>query len=169
MSDDSTPFPSRPALRVRLRFSPALRELLVTITGRVHAAQAAASESGNLPAPQSTDLPDPEWQAVWSEGLRERENYDTRALLALISNPQFGTADLMLAPPAAEAVARGSVRVRLHLRETLLRDLDTEEIDGDLDVYRLPPAEQQGYACFRLLAHLEEALILQLDPGLAKN
>ncbi len=63
---------------------------------------------------------------------------------------------------------RASVRVRLHLRETLLRDFKTiEESEGHLDIYRLPPAEQQGYACFRMLGYLEEDLLYQLDPGLA--
>lgn len=154
---------------VRLRFSPELRELLVAIVGRVHAARAAAPEELKPPALNHAVIPDPELSAAWAEGLRERENYDTDAFLGLVVNPQFGGADLPVTSSAAEAIARGSVRIRLYLRETLLRDLDTEEIDGDVDIYRLPPAEQQGYACFRLLAHLEEDLILQLDPGLAKS
>jgi hypothetical protein len=154
---------------VRLRFSPLLRELLAAMVGRVHVAASAASDELKPTAPQPGDLPDPELDAAWAAGLREREEYDTRALLSLVMNPHFGVADLPLTPSAAEAIARASVRVRLHLRETLLRDLNALEVDGDLDVFRLPAVEQQGYACFRLLAHLEEDLILQLDPELRKG
>ncbi len=164
------PGPPLPAetLCVRLRFTPSLREVLIDIVGRVHAAQAAAPEAHLAPRGNPAESPDPDLQAAWAEGLREREEYDTRGLLALVMNPQFGLADIPLPPAAAEAVARASVRVRLYVRETLLRDLNADEVDGELDVFRLPPAEQQGYACFRLLAHLEEDLILQLDPGAAK-
>jgi len=169
MPEEPPPNFARDALVVRLRFTPELRELLVAIVGRVHVAHAAAPEEMKPPAPNPAELPDPELQAAWAEGLREREDYDTRALLSLMMNPNFGLADLPLTPGSAEAVARASVRVRLHLRETLLRDLNSEETEGGLDVYRLPPAAQQGYACFRLLAHLEEDLILQLDPGLAQS
>lgn len=154
---------------VRLRFSPPLRELLVAMVGRVHVAAAAAPEERKPPGRHPADLPDPELDAAWAEGLREREESDTHALLGLVMNPNFGVADLPLTPSAAEAIARASVRVRLHLRETLLRDLNSTEVDGELEVLRLPPVEQQGYACFRLLAHLEEDLILQLDPGLRKG
>lgn len=154
---------------MRLRFTPSLRAVLIDIIGRVHAAQAAAPDEHTLPKGHPAELPDPELQAAWAEGLREREEYDTRGLLAIVMSPQFGQADILLAPSAAEALARASVRVRLHLRETLLQDLNSTEVDGDLDIFQLPPAAQQGYACFRLLAHLEEDLILQLDSGLAKS
>jgi hypothetical protein len=153
----------------RLRFSPQLRELLAAMIGRVDAAAIAAPNEAQRPGIKPADLPDPDLDAAWAEGLREREEYDTRALLGLVMNSNFGAADLPLTPAAAEAIARASVRVRLHLRETLLRDLNSLEVDGDLDVFRLPPPEQQGYACFRLLAHLEEDLIVQLDPGLRKG
>jgi hypothetical protein len=59
--------------------------------------------------------------------------------------------------------------VRLHLRETLLRNLHTNEIEGPLDIFRLPAVEQQGYACYRLLAMLEEDLVYQLDPDLLRS
>jgi len=163
------PSPSAETLCVRLRFTPSLRAVLIDIVGRVHAAQAATPPEHAAPKGKPEELPDPELQAAWAEGLREREEYDTRGLLGLVLNPQFGLADVRVAPAAAEAIARASVRVRLHLRETLLRDLNSTQVDGDLDVFRLPPAEQQGYACFRLLAHLEEDMILQLDSGLAKS
>jgi len=164
------PGPLKPKVTpcVRLRFSPLLREVLVDIVERVHAAELAASDKQSALPQVPGELPDPDLQTAWAEGLREREEYDTRALLALVTNPQFGKADMLATPSAAEALARASVRVRLYLRETILRDLNSAEVDGDFDVFRLPPAEQQGYACFRLLAHLEEDLILQLDPGAAK-
>jgi len=164
------PAPSDPGRPVaRLRFSPPLRELLSAIVTRVHTAAVETPDAPPPPGAHPAQLPDPDLDAAWAEGLREREEFDNHALLALVVNPKFGLADLPLTPPAAEAIARASVRVRLHLRQTLLRDLNSVELDGDLDVFRLPPIEQQGYACFRLLAHLEEDLIHQLDPGLAKS
>ena len=168
MPEDPAPStPGRPI--VRLRFSAPLRELLVAMIGRVHTAATAASDDRKPPGKNPADAPDPELDAAWAEGLREREEYDTHALLSLVMNPNFGVTNLPLTPAAAEAIARASVRVRLHLRETLLRDLNSTEVDGEVEVLRLPPVEQQGYACFRLLAHLEEDLILQLDPGLTSR
>jgi hypothetical protein len=165
MPEESAP-PAAPA--VRLRFSPQLRELLAAMIGRVHASAAAPDEPPPA-APNPANVPDPELDAAWAEGLREREEHDTRALLSLVMNPNFGVTHLPLTPSTAEAIARASVRVRLHLRETLLRDLNSLEVDGEVDVFRLAPPEQQGYACFRLLAHLEEDLIVQLDPGLSSR
>jgi hypothetical protein len=168
MPEESAPSaPGRPL--ARLRFSLPLRELLVAMVGRVHTAAAEATDEPPPSGPNPAHSPDPDLDAAWAEGLREREEYDNHALLALVMNPKFGLADLPLTPAAAEAIARASVRVRLHLRETLLRDLNAVEVDGDVDVFRLPAVEQQGYACFRLLAHLEEDLIHQLDPGIAKS
>ena len=108
--------------------------------GRVDAAAIAAPNEPQPPGIKPADLPDPDLDAAWAEGLREREEYDTRALLGLVMNSNFGVADLPLTPAAAEAIARASVRVRLHLRETLLRDLNSLEVDGDLDVFRLAAA-----------------------------
>jgi hypothetical protein len=154
---------------VRLRFSPSLREALADIVGRVHSARATGPDEQSAPAPIPDELPDPELQAAWAEGLREREEYDTRALLDLMMNPQFGLADLAVTPATAEALARASAHARLYLRETLLRDLNSTQVDGDLDIFHLSPIEQQGYACFRLLAYFETDLILQLDSGAAKS
>lgn len=165
MPEQSGPVPSPGVLRVRLRFSPLLRGVLLDLIQRVDNARAAAPEEITPPSGLPDEPPDPDLQAAWADSLRERAGFDTDALQALAANPQFGQADLPVAPPAAEALARASVQVRLHLRETLLRDLTTPEAQGEIDVFRLPPAEQQGYACFRLLAHLEEDLIQQLDPG----
>lgn len=165
MSNSSAAQPSPGSLFARLRFSPQLRELLYMMVQRVHAAHATVPEERSVPA----GPPDPELQVAWAEGLRERDENDTRALMALVINGRFGMADVPLSVSTAEAVARASVRVRLYLRETVLRNLSSEQVNGDLDIYSLPPAEQQGYASFRLLAHLEEDLILQLDPGLQKS
>jgi hypothetical protein len=156
-------------ISARLRFTPTLRELLATIVGHVHAAQAAAPDEFPAPTPDPAAPPDPDLQAAWAEGLRERVDHDTKALSDLVTDPRFGLADLPLSPSAAEAVARACTHVRLHLRETLLRDLTAAESEGSVDVFGLRPAEQQGYACFRLLAHLEEDLLLQLDPDLAQG
>jgi hypothetical protein len=155
-------------LVVRLRFSPSLREVLMEVVARAYAARAAGPDERAALAPTVGEAPDADLQAAWAEGLREREEYDTLALLDLLKNPHFGQSDLFVASPAAEALARASVRARLHLRETILRDLNAAEAQGDVDVFDLPPAEQQGYACYRLLAYLESDLLIQLEPGLAQ-
>jgi len=166
MSEDPAPYFSKDCILARLRFSPPLRELLASIIQRVHAAPFT------LPTAPVTDAsaePDPDWQAAWGDSLRERTDLDTTALDALVGDVRFGAADLPLTPVAAEAIMRASVRVRLHLRDTVLRDLKTDQIEGHLDIYRLPAAEQQGYLCYRLLAWLEEDLLHQLDPGLLRS
>jgi hypothetical protein len=166
MSEKSAANSSENTILARLRFSPALRGLLASIIQRVHTAPIT------LPVAPVTDVsaePDPDWQAAWGDSLRERTDLDTTALDALVGDVRFGAADLPLTPVAAEAILRASVRVRLHLRDTLLRELKTDEVEGHLDIFRLPAAEQQGYACYRLLAWLEEDLLHQLDPGLLRS
>lgn len=167
MTEQSGPAPAAGKLVVRLRFSPLLREVLLDVVGRALVAHAAVPEGYAAPAAADGEPADPDLQAAWAEGLREREEYDTLALLDLAKNPLFGRSDLPVAPVVAEALARASVRVRLHLRETILRDLNAAETQGEAEVFHLPPAEQQGYACYRLLAHLESDLLIQLEPGLA--
>jgi hypothetical protein len=166
MSEDPAPYFARDAVLARLRFSPVLRELLVGIIQRIHAAPFRLPDA---PVPDASAEPDPDWQAAWGDSLRERTDLDTTALDALVGDARFGAADLPLTPTAAEGVMRACVRVRLHLRETLLRDLKTEEIEGPLDIFRLPAAEQRGYACYRLLAMLEDDLVHQLDPDLQRS
>jgi hypothetical protein len=99
--------------------------------------------------------------------LRTGAAVEAGELAKLLARPDFGVADIFLEPAPAEAVIRGSVQVRLHLHETLLRDLSAGELDGGLEFFSLTPVEQQGYACYRLLIHLEENLLRQIDPGLA--
>jgi hypothetical protein len=163
MSEDPVPYFARDAIVARLRFSPVLREILAGIVQRIHA---APSTTPSAPVTDAAAAPDPDWQATWGDSLRERSDLDTTALDALVGDARFGAADLPLTPSAAEAILRASVRVRLHLRETILSDLNTAQIEGQLDPRRLPAAEQHGYACYRLLAWLEEDLLQQLDPGL---
>ncbi|HTB63485.1 MAG TPA: hypothetical protein VK737_07840 [Opitutales bacterium] len=166
--DNALPFPA-PALAARLRISPKLRELLVAVVTRVQVATAAAPDHAAPPTANPADLPDPELDAAWAAGLRECEENDALTLLGLMTDANFGTANVPLTPVGAEAIARASVRVRLCLRETALREMNSADVEGGIDVYRLPPGEQQSYICFRLLAELEEDLILQLDPGLANS
>jgi len=166
MSEDPAPYFARDAILVRLRFSPVLRELLAGIVQRVHATPFSLPAA---PVMDASAEPDADWQAAWSDSLRGRANFDTTALDALVGDVRFGAADLPLTPTAAEAIMRACVRVRLHLRETILRDLKTEEIEGPLDIFRLPAAEQRGYACYRLFAMLEEDLVHQLDPDLLRS
>jgi hypothetical protein len=166
MSEDGASYFARDAIVARLRFSPALRELLAAMVQRVHAKPIGLPDA---PVTDASAEPDPDWQAAWGDSLRERTELDTTALDALIGDARFGVADLPLTPVAAEAILRGSVRVRLYLRDTVLRNLKTDEIEGHLDVFRLPVAEQQGYACYRLLAWLEEDLLHQLDPDLLRS
>jgi len=166
MSEKSeSPF-GKDSILARLRFSPALRELLASIVQRVHAKPLGLPDA---PVTDAAAEPDPDWQAAWGDSLRERTDLDTTALDALVGDARFGAADLPLTATAAEAILRGSVRVRLYLRDTVLHSLKTEEIEGHLDVFRLPPAEQQGYACYRILAWLEEDLLHQLNPDLLRS
>jgi hypothetical protein len=151
-------------VRLRLRLSPSLRELLTRVIDRVHAAMAAAP--GNSVTPKVAGESDAELDHAWEQGLRESEAGDAAALLHLLQAEGFGLGDLALDAGQAEAVMRSSVHVRLHLRDTLLRDLNTAELEGELDFFRLPLAEQQGFACYRLLLAIEQDLLLQLDPGL---
>jgi hypothetical protein len=166
MSEDRAANFSGKAILARVRFSPALRELLASIVQRIHAAPFTLPDA---PVTNASAPHDPDWQAAWGDSLRERTDLDTTALDALIGDARFGATDLPLTPVAAEAIMRASVRVRLHLRETVLRDLKTDQIEGHLDIFRLPAAEQQAYACYRLLAWLEEDLLHQLDPGLLRS
>jgi hypothetical protein len=155
------------SIRVRLRLSPPVRELLRGLVERVQSAAEAPGSSVDRGFAQS--LPDPELLAALRASLRASGEQDAEALLAVLKAPGFGTSDLPLELDAAEAVMRESVRVRLHLHETVLRDLSVEELGGGLRFFRLPLSEQQGYACYRLLAHLEEDLLQQLDPRLAEG
>jgi hypothetical protein len=164
MAEETAPLFPVPALAARLRISPKLRDLLVAMVTRV---QVAVAENPHPPTPNPSDLPDPELQLAWAEGLREREEHDSHTLLGLMMNPHFGLENVPLTPAGAEAIARASVRVRLYLRETALRNMNSADVERGIDIYRLPAAEQQSYICFRLLAELEQDLILQLDPGLA--
>ena len=161
MSEDPAPYPARDSVLARLRFSPVLRELLANIVHRVHAAPFTFP---NAPVVDSTADHDHDWHAAWRDSLRERSDLDTTALDALVGDARFGVSNLPLTPAAAESIMRACVRVRLHLRDTILRDLKSEEVDGTLDIFRRTATEQQGYACYRLLAMLEEDLVYQLDP-----
>ncbi len=134
------------------------------VIDRVHVAMAAAPGEPSTPAvigEQDTEL-----DHAWEQGLRECETGDAAELLGLLKADGFGLGDLALDAARAEAIMRSSVHVRLHLRDTLLRDLNTAELEGELDFFRLPQAEQQGFACYRLLLAIEQDLLLQLDPGL---
>ncbi len=166
MAEDPPPYFAKDTILARLRFSPGLRELLASIVQRVHAAPFTIPPA---PVMDASAPHDPDWQTAWGDSLRERTDLDTTALDALVGDARFGAADLPLTPVAAEAIMRASVRVRLHLRDTILRDLKTDQVEGRLDIFRLPAAEQQGYLCYRLLAWLEEDLLHQLDPGLLRS
>jgi len=166
MSEDLAPSFAGDTVLVRLRFSPVLRELLASIVHRVHAAPFTLP---NAPVVDASAEQDADWHTAWRDSLRERSDLDTTALDALVGDARFGVANLPLTPVAAEAIMRACARVRLHLRDTILRDLRSEEVYGTLDIYRRTVAEQQGYACYRLLAMLEEDLVYQLDPGLLRS
>jgi len=166
MSKEEAPNNRPPGvLAARIRFSPQVREVLVAIIKRVQTAKATAPEDFAVPQ-GPTEVPDTDLHAAWAEGLRERFAQDNQVLFDLINHEQFGRADLPLTPVAAEAVMRACTSVRLYLRETLLRKLTQAEAERGEHIFRLPPAEQQGYACFRLLGYLEEDLLYQIDPGL---
>jgi hypothetical protein len=143
-----------------------VRELLVRVVQQVNSAHAAAPNFPGPPPPQPGEPADAELQSAWIESLRESDAGDTLALVELFTHANFGAGDIALSPAAAEAVIRACARVRLHLRDTVLRELTADEAEGAADPFGLSPAEQQGYACFRLLAYLEAELLIQLDPGL---
>jgi len=153
-------------LRVRLRLSPQFRGLLIAVVERTHTAM---THSPAVPQGLTGDetKPDADLLTAWVEGLQEGNAGDTSVLMKLVRHPEFGEKDLPLSADDAEAVARAGVRVRLYLRETVLRDLSSAKLEGGTFFYGLPPAEQQTFACYRLLGHLEEDLLLQLDPSLA--
>ena len=161
MSEGGGESPPPGDIRVRARLSPPFRELLRAVVQRVQAAAAT------LPEPGAADkFIDPELLAALTEELRVGAAAEAGELSKLLARPDFGVADIPLEPAEAEAVMRGSVQVRLHLHDTLLRDLSAGELDGGLEFFSLTPVEQQGYACYRLLIHLEENLLRQVDPGL---
>ncbi|MGA2052608.1 MAG: hypothetical protein ABSH19_04780 [Opitutales bacterium] len=150
---------------VRLRLSAPFRELLRAIVQRV---QTAVTEAPD-PAPKlgaGNQAADPELLAALSEELQTGGALDARALADLLARPNFGTGDLPLEPATAEAVIRASVQVRLRLHAAILHRLSASDLGGGLEIFRLNPAEQQAYACYRLLAHLEEDLLHQIDPRL---
>ncbi len=159
------PSPSA-GLRVRARLSPPFRELLRAVVQRVQVAAATLPETP-VSSGMEDKFADPELLAALTEELRAGAAEEAGELARLLARPTFGMADIIVEPATAEAVIRGSVQVRLHLHETLLRDLSAEELDGRQEFFRLSPVEQHGYACYRLLIHLEESLLQQLDPGLA--
>jgi hypothetical protein len=163
MSEGGGEPPPPGGIRVRARLSPPFRELLRAVVQRVQAAAATPPE----PPGVTEKLIDPELLAALTEELRSGAAVEAGELAKLLARPDFGVADIFLEPAPAEAVIRGSVQVRLHLHETLLRDLSAGELDGGLEFFSLTPVEQQGYACYRLLIHLEENLLRQIDPGLA--
>jgi len=155
-------------LRVRARLSPPFRELLRAVVQRVQTAAATPPEPSEAPG-MADKFIDPELLAALTEELREGAAVEAGELAKLLARPDFGAADIFIEPALAEAVIRGSVQVRLHLHETLLRDLSAGELDGGLEFFSLTPVEQQGYACYRLLIHLEENLLRQIDPGLVDD
>jgi hypothetical protein len=150
---------------VRLRLSPPVRALVQGLIERVHAALDVRRQHPLDEVPGAMPV-DEDLLAPWLEGLREGTTHDTRALLALLSRKGFGAEDIPLPAEEAEGVMRACVRVRLHLADTLLRDLKLAEVTGAKQIMRLSLAEQHGYACYRLLVHLEHDLLLQLDPSL---
>jgi hypothetical protein len=168
MSESGGGLPLQPGgpVRVRLRLSASFRDLLRAIVQRVQTAVTATPDPAPALAPGG-QTPDPELLAALNEELKTGGALDAEALATLLARPNFGSADLPLETAAAEAAMRASVQVRLRLHATILRGLSAHDLSGGLEIFRLTPAEQQAYACYRLLAHLEEDLLRQIDPGLA--
>jgi hypothetical protein len=140
-------------VRARLRLTPPFRDLLRAVVQRAQGAVAADPKlAQGLGFVEKTD---PELLAALELELREGGAEEAR--------PEFGSAEILLEVEEAEAAIRGSVQVRLRLHETVLQQRSSEELEDARQFFKLSPIEQQGYACYRILAHLEEDLLAQLN------
>jgi hypothetical protein len=148
-------------VRARLRLTPPFRDLLRSIVEQVQ--EAVAQNPDDPGGPSVFELPDRELQAALAHEREEAGATDAAALAKLLARPEFGTKEITLGPEEAEAVMRAMVQVRLRLHETLLQEWSPGELDGEVEVFRLSPGEQQGYACYRILAHLTDDLLGQMD------
>lgn len=127
--------------------------------------------SGNLEEtlPESEAIPedDPEFRTIWIEGLREIQDRDCAILLHILRHRDFGRAAVPFDEETGEALLRSCSTIRLKIQDSLLKDVAPEQLEvAQINVQKLDPEQQRGYACYLFLATLQSLVIRELYPDL---
>lgn len=145
---------------IDLRFPVEIREALRLFADgyepeRIH----SVVESAEIPADADEDLAE-----LWHSGLIAGVDADMRALVGLLSRPEFGRGAVAIPEDEAMHALRGFTVLRLALRSGPLRDVDDETLETDaVDRRRLTPAARHAYACYGILGQIQAALCDALE------
>ncbi len=103
----------------------------------------------------------------WSESLAADLADDVAGLLSFLQTPALAEGVVEIDAGVAEAVMRACSALRLRIRETLLRRIPDRALEtGRVSAGKLALDERRAYFSYVLLAALQEAIIIALDPGL---
>ena len=120
-----------------------------------------------LPGDNSVPESDAELQSIWMQGLRDGQEKDCSILLHTLRNKNFGKSSVSFEEENGEAMLRSCSAIRLKLQDTLLKDVSMEQLEkGEVDVQKMEPEQQRGYACYPFLATLQSIIIRELEPDL---
>jgi hypothetical protein len=120
-----------------------------------------------LPADSAIPASDPDFQSIWVEGLREIQERDCSVLLHILRHRDFGRDAIPFDEETGEALLRSCSAIRLKIQDTILKAVAPEQLEvAQLNVQKLEPEQQRGYACYLFLATLQSLVIRELYPDL---
>lgn len=120
-----------------------------------------------LPGEKTVPESDAELKSIWMQGLRDGQEKDCAILLHTLRNKNFGRSSVPFDEENGEAMLRSCSAIRLKLQDTVLKDVSMEQLEvGEVEIQKMDPEQQRGYACYLFLATLQSLIIRELEPDL---
>lgn len=108
---------------------------------------------------------DPEMAFIWRETLLEQLNVDCQELIDFLREEQLDGESFHLERARIESIVRACSAVRQKIRFLCFNEFEDsflESYEQELDT--LPKEFQKIYACYTLLAVIQETLVCSIDP-----
>ncbi len=147
---------------LNIQINPFMADALVQMIEAI-----SGSLEDTLPASDAVPENDPDLRSIWMQGLRDIQDRDCSILLHILRHRDFGRSAVPFDEETGEALLRSCSAIRLKIQETLLKDVVPEQLEmAQINVQRLEPEQQRGYACYLFLATLQSQVIHELYPDL---
>lgn len=120
-----------------------------------------ASSEDQKQAPRDIDS---EFRDAWNQELLEHQKTDMDVLFGLFNEQFFVDGSIILDPTNAEPVLRASAMLRLRLRETVLGDINDEDLEaGQIHLETLPDNVVRAFMGYLFLATIQELVIKHIE------
>jgi len=125
-----------------------------------------AYESPEQESKQAPRDIDSDFREVWNEELLAHQKTDMDVLFGLFNENFFIDGSIILDPNNGEPVLRSCAALRLRLRETVLRDIKDEDLEGgQIHLENLPDSIVRAFMGYLFLATIQELIIKHIEQG----